>query len=332
MAEGKTKVLIKTWMWTYEEYWQSDDEEEYDDEEGEVGPDDFIIDLFGWDKKKIKKYKSEVRRDSRYQKQQPSDKKFYHNDEYLDLIKEFIYCYTELCSWYCIDFKKEKKWNGADAWYDIDIITILYLLKIMHDYNNDKVWYNKWILVRWFAFDKNFLKYSTNKLWNNDAIWKSIKNQRLPNDYIKFFETWDIKYLEKNSFLKYKKRIDINKLLNFLLHFLGCVDGYLLDMDIDPDARPKKIEKDIAELFKWWFENFVDKLDIEEQKKEYIRKWQVIRTVPKFEVIMKKDFKENDRGWYTGALYYLCKKYPKQLTEALLGMVCDIREDFDTFI
>lgn len=270
--------------------------------------------LCWWDKKKIKKFKKNVRFSTWHSRFSWLDKEYYHTKEYLDLVKEFVYCYSYLCSNKAIKLKDKKWWSSIETKYDMDAVTLIYLLKQMHLLCWKNIWYNKWILVRWFAFDKDFLKHWTNKLWDK-KLWKNIDSQRLPNDYVKFFETWDLKYLEKNSFLKYKNYISIGKLFKFLGYLLNDVDTYYWHDISFKKFKADEVREDVIYLFYHWFKNLVEILDIDEKEKEYLIKWRIVNK-SKFDAISEKVDKTNaDR--YAKTLLYLIDKYPKQLIKEL---------------
>ena len=143
--------------------------------------------------------------------------------DYRNLIYEFVTCYEILYVMGAIkkDEKiKELKWSKA---YDEDVLIILCIIKQLHKSNWEKISNKDLILIWWLAFDKEVYKNESRLKWKKE-IKNILKYQKLPKDYLNFFDKKDNKYLDKNSFQKYIARLNIERIKNFLIIILEAID------------------------------------------------------------------------------------------------------------
>ncbi len=180
------------------------------------------------------------------------------------LALEFSYIYKLLLREKKIDLKESLKQSKKTKWYDVDIISILYLMKLIHTANNTKekipLPNRKLIVIWWLVLDEDYQKYYS-KIWPKklkEVVWKHKK----PHDYEQYLTDWDLNKLKNNnSFHKYLTRAYENwlkdKVILFLWTILSEIDEYAMY-----GLSPKWYNKTILKTYEIGFSNIINDLEI----------------------------------------------------------------------
>lgn len=228
---------------------------------------------------------------------------YYDDDKYSELARYFTFCYSLLCKKWIIDLPSKIKELNKTGHYDIDVITLLCIFKRMWEAQwttRKKIRNSDLILLWWILFDNKIQKEK--KRWKDD-MWELLKNikKKKPSDYDNFFNEKDYKYLDKNSFQKYKRRLDSEKIKVFMTEIFETCE----------ELAPSMREISISDFFEVWFYIYVCNL-----KLDWLKKYKDLKY--NYDVIQrilsksweKKDLKSNNSRvldyiykYYTDAFY-----------------------------
>ena len=220
------------------------------------------------------------------------------------LALEFSFIYRLLLREKKIDLIESLKLSKKTKWYDVDIISILYLLKVIHTASNKTkkripVPDRKLIITWWFVLDEDYQKYYS-KIWPK-KLKDLILEHKKPYDYEQYLKDWELSKLKNNnSFHKYLGRAYNNWLKNKVILFLWTILSEIDDY-IASEISPKRYIKVVLNTYETGFTNLVNDLDI----------WR--RDMSSFDYIRSKYLVM----WYKDCLNVIKSKYKNQFYERL---------------
>ena len=200
----------------------------------------------------------------------PEEKKLYWSKKRHFLAREFWFIFGLMLDYNKIDLSTIKhpniikqpesnKYSKSIDKYDVNIVAILYLMKVIHTVNRKK-WEKKpiqtWdlIVTWWLAFDKKYLQLHRN-IWNKEYRDYVAYLWQLPLDYEKYKRDWDFKKLKyNNSFHKYIK----NKWLKDKVLLILRAILFTIDSRHKYDISFKSFEGNVLDKYEKWFVKIVN--------------------------------------------------------------------------
>lgn len=230
--------------------------------------------------------------------------RLYNNTELNSLVLEFWYICQLLCRYKTLNIKKS--YTDIKP-YNVDIVTVLYLIKVIHTIVNrwkkkNPIPNRKLIVVWWLSLDEEYLKMYTT-VWGNEILKDYMLKNHSPAEYQKYLRDGDMNKLRnKNSFHKYLWTAINHWLKEKIIDFLWVLLSEL-ELTINMGKSQKNFKWKILNVYSTGFGKILEKIPMKRKSTEtnydyIVRKYRWI-------------------GWYKSVLDVVKVRYKKSLLKEL---------------